>query len=184
MDPNARPERRFLVSDAMVLIAATAVALGGYRWLIDAWRREHASHMIDLKFQMIVPTSFIALSWTLVLLPLGWREPRRFRRERDRRPGIAMSVAVVIHMAFEAFFLVGTLIDRQGGPPLVHLWNYLLTVALPYKNAIVVAIAWTVLWRAAGWRPEPSWIDRLGRALGVFWVGAALLLTIANRFWL
>jgi hypothetical protein len=101
MDPNARPERRFLVSDAMVLIAAMAVALGRYRWLIDAWRREHASHMIDPKFQLIVSTSFIALSWTLVLLPLGWREPRRFRRGRDRRPGIAMSVAVVIHMAFE-----------------------------------------------------------------------------------
>jgi hypothetical protein len=28
---------------------------------------------------------------------------------------------------------------------------------------------------AGCWRPERSWIDRLGRALGVYWIGVTLL---------
>jgi hypothetical protein len=182
IDPKPQPEQRFFLSDAMVFIAATALALGGYRWLIDAWRVDHADPTRDPKFQVIVAVSFIALSWTLVLLPLGWREPRRLRRGRDRRPGMAMSLAVVVQMAFETFYLAGNLIDHRGGPPLVHVWNYLLTVALPYRNAIAVAVAWTILWRTAGWLPKPCWNDRLGRALGVFWIGAAVVLNIVNLF--
>jgi len=33
-----------------------------------------------------------------------------------------------------------------------------------------VAGAWLILMLAGWWRPEPSWIDRLGRVLGLFWV--------------
>ena len=39
-----------------------------------------------------------------------------------------------------------------------------------------VAVSWLILWLGGGWRAEPSWIDRLGRLLGVFWIvfGVAL----------
>ena len=33
-----------------------------------------------------------------------------------------------------------------------------------------VAAVWLVLVVSGRWRPEKSWIDRLGRALGVIWV--------------
>ena len=26
------------------------------------------------------------------------------------------------------------------------------------------------LWLSGAWRPEPSWIDRAGRALGIYWI--------------
>jgi hypothetical protein len=35
---------------------------------------------------------------------------------------------------------------------------------------IGVLVAWLVLVLNNMWRPEPSWVDRLGRAMGAFWV--------------
>jgi hypothetical protein len=44
-----------------------------------------------------------------------------------------------------------------------------------------VLIAWTTLALARCWQPEPSWIDRSGRVLGVVWIIAF----VADRFaWL
>ncbi len=40
-----------------------------------------------------------------------------------------------------------------------------------------VAAAWIALAFNGRWRPERSWIDRLGRGLGVFWLGSALIVT-------
>jgi hypothetical protein len=42
----------------------------------------------------------------------------------------------------------------------------------------VVGAVWLVTAMAGCWRPEKTWLDRTGRALGVFW----LLLTVA--YWL
>ena len=36
--------------------------------------------------------------------------------------------------------------------------------------------AWLALLLARRWHPEPSWIDRMGRALGLYWVSPALRL--------
>jgi hypothetical protein len=70
----------------------------------------------------------------------------------------------------------------KSGQALTTLWNLSANVALPYENAIAVAIAWAVLWRSGNWRPEPTWIDRLGRALGVIWIGSALLFKVVHIF--
>ena len=33
-----------------------------------------------------------------------------------------------------------------------------------------VSAAWVVLRLAGAWRAEPGWIDRTGRALGIYWI--------------
>lgn len=38
-----------------------------------------------------------------------------------------------------------------------------------------VAATWAVLAASGRWRPEKSWIDRLGRALGLTWIGITAL---------
>ena len=38
------------------------------------------------------------------------------------------------------------------------------------EGGFAVASAWLVLWENGRWRPQPSWTDRLGRLLGLFWV--------------
>jgi hypothetical protein len=40
-------------------------------------------------------------------------------------------------------------------------------------TGLVVAGAWLALILARAWRPEPSWSDRAGRMLGVFWIVSA-----------
>jgi hypothetical protein len=48
---------------------------------------------------------------------------------------------------------------------------------------IAVIVAWSVLWANRRWRPEPSWIDRTGRLLGVYWVGLALAIAALSELW-
>jgi len=45
---------------------------------------------------------------------------------------------------------------------------------MPRLAGFVVSGAWIALALARRWRPERSWVDRLGRAIGVFWIAAAL----------
>jgi hypothetical protein len=55
-------------------------------------------------------------------------------------------------------------------------YSFALQEMAPY----VVATAWLMLALSGRWRSEPSWIDRLGRIIGVFWVGLLPLSWIAN----
>jgi hypothetical protein len=41
-----------------------------------------------------------------------------------------------------------------------------------------VAAIWLLLALSGRWRPEPSWIDRLGRLLGVVWIACAILVAV------
>ena len=42
----------------------------------------------------------------------------------------------------------------------------------------VLAI-WVVLWISGSWYAEQSWIDRTGRAVGIYWVASGVLLESA-----
>ncbi len=35
--------------------------------------------------------------------------------------------------------------------------------------------AWVCLWLSGRWAAEPSWIDRAGRVLGLFWIAQFVL---------
>jgi hypothetical protein len=52
------------------------------------------------------------------------------------------------------------------------LHNYIIPRAYV---AAAVAGAWLTLVLAGWWRPERSWIDRFGRALGFAWIGVSLI---------
>ena len=40
-----------------------------------------------------------------------------------------------------------------------------------WLSVLPVATAWMALALGRRWRPEPSWVDRTGRALGFAWIG-------------
>ena len=46
----------------------------------------------------------------------------------------------------------------------------------------VVSI-WIVMGLSGTWRAEPSWIDRAGRALGIYWVSTSVLFGWAFFLW-
>jgi hypothetical protein len=43
-------------------------------------------------------------------------------------------------------------------------------------GGLAILISWMTLFAGRRWRAEPSWIDRIGRAMGFYWVVAALAL--------
>jgi hypothetical protein len=118
-----------------------------------------------------------------VLLPLRLARPwRRFRRIA-RLPGLTVSYAAAVALVFA---LAWAGLDQR-----TRLWNthfadigvltlgdtlVLRVIATKDMIGSAVAVTWLILWFGGGWRPEPTWIDRLGRFLGAFWVvfGVAL----------
>jgi hypothetical protein len=46
-----------------------------------------------------------------------------------------------------------------------------------------VVASWVALALARRWRPEPSWVDRAGRALGAYWIALSLYRWVLGFFW-
>jgi hypothetical protein len=46
-----------------------------------------------------------------------------------------------------------------------------LWITISTRNAYAIAGAWTLLALSRRWKPDPGWIDRLGRLLGSCWIG-------------
>ena len=62
------------------------------------------------------------------------------------------------------------------GVPLA--WTVMAIVDF-YRIVFTVAGAWLALALSRSWRPEPCWIDRIGRILGICW-----FVETACAFWL
>jgi hypothetical protein len=54
----------------------------------------------------------------------------------------------------------------------------LLRAVQPLPLAAAVAGSWLVLFMDGRWRPEPSWLDRMARCLGLYWLGAGLIMPL------
>jgi hypothetical protein len=181
--------RRFRLLDAMILIAATGVACGlmlgiervtqgqvswstvselasGAQGQLEAWKL-----VVTTVFLVVLLAMPFAAMWTLAIIPLRFTGPRpRFRR-LARQPGINAAFSACV-----ALVLAGV----EAG---VTLWldgnefTYFFLLAIPTYPALAVLIAWMTLLVGGRWRAEPSWVDRLGRALGVYWIVEGIFVT-------
>ncbi len=189
---SAAQSRRFRISDAMILVAATAVACGlmlGMERLtegqISVWAfpelftTKVASLSIEEKVQLGLGVTFLATSlalpfaamWTLAIIPIRFAGPRpRFRR-LVRQPGINAALAAVLALIL-AGVLLGLVIWLGAS-----VYAIFALLAVPTYPALAVVVAWVTLLVGRRWRAEPSWVDRLGRALGVFWIVAGFFIT-------
>jgi hypothetical protein len=169
------PSRRFTLSDAMALIAATAVGLGvtrpyvEFQWVRVAIDGEHWISRVAKTVETMVPPTLATL--TLADLVLRFRRPRPRLRRIFRQPGAVAAVAAL------AGIILGTLMVFNVATVLG--WS---EVNLPVGAGASlawfgVAWAWLTLAVTRRWRPDRSWPDRAGRALGACWV--ALLLVSA-----
>jgi hypothetical protein len=188
--------RPFRILDGVVLIAATGVGLAGWRfWFAvtdsgwdrlwptgDLWKLER--WLIAAQWAAPV-ASIMLLSWTgaVLLLRLGPGRPRR--RRLWSQPGFLACVAVVLAFALKS---VGVGFDTvrwflttsparlsnvgygavAGQSALMVFSNH--PVGSQAKAGQIILLFWLVIWAGGRCRPEPSWIDRSGRALGVAWV--------------
>jgi hypothetical protein len=174
----------------MILVAALAVGLGGLRvlgpleYLTDllgamltkeAWTRDGLEE-IGSEFLLLATPS--AVSMTLALLVLRLRRPRPVWRRLARQPGLMACLALVVAWGCSVVFTVlhliavdGFSIEAAGGQFAdTFSWLEVFSKVGRMLGGFAVAICWSTLAVGGRWRAEPSWIDRLGRIVGVAWI--------------
>lgn len=195
-------ERRFTLMDAISLVAATAFGLVGLRasagslselgeelresissfgspangWAIWSW-------VIYSGYGFFTTALFpFCWAWTLAVLILRLRRPRPQLRNLACQPGAMACIAAAITLAPA---LVGLLFLLLGGADSAHRVDYdapgfqrglaVFFILLPALSGFSVLGAWTTLFLSGQYRAEPTWTDRAGRVLGVYWIGTILL---------
>ncbi len=138
----------------------------------------------------------MACPWMVYLVYRSRRPGRNWRFGRVRRPGAVACLAATVVLPFE--LLLATLgptrflqtnvwykadiqeaairhLSLSDRPPrnLEDPFFNMLN-GMPRHAGLMVAGAWLALILAGTWRPERSWLDRAGRALGWFWILAAV----------
>jgi hypothetical protein len=192
--------RKFLLSDAIVLVAATAVGLTVAKpyyetmKLLD-WEPPIAdagpfSGYIRGLWGCLVLAAPFAMAGALAVFALRLRRPRDRWRRLVRQPGLVagLMAAVVLAWRFAGFATMcvrligatnlgilnvryGALSGAVGGwPPNNLLFETDHILDTMATIGVAVAASWLILLASGRWRAEPSWIDRAGRAFGWFWI--------------
>jgi hypothetical protein len=174
--------RRFTIADGMILIAASAASMVDLRPLLSD------TALIFPWLWFALPRLICAgLAFTTALTAIRLRRPRPGREDLWCRPGWVACVSVAIGLAFgvvDATLSIAALI-RQGPTVTalvmaVDVFQAVLFGA-PAQVVVALAAAWTVLALSGRWRSESGWIDRAGRAIGVYWIVLAVL-DLSSRF--
>lgn len=192
--------RRFTVLDAMVFVAATAIGLAGARQsIVDAWPFQRPDqgwttgtifgHILHYLPELLLP---LITAWTPSILILRLRRPRPSIRCLFLQPGasacgavsLIMVVGLLRRLASEMCYL---LMLSRGCGALMTWWQQ-ANLSFMFRNlaagggmvchsedslggpCFTIVSAWTLLAVSRLCRPEPGWLDRTGRAMGIVWV--------------
>jgi hypothetical protein len=138
--------------------------------------------------------------WAVALLVLRIRRPRFRLRYLTRQPGMVACIVtvVVVTIRLVGEVLLFRLSGSSGGPWLAaRTVKYPFSFLLPWpppleldshffgwvpEVGLAVAAAWLVQVMSGRWRSDPSWLNRVGLALGLFWIGMVLLDWLARRY--
>jgi hypothetical protein len=163
--PRPRPLN---LADAMIFIIALALGIALARpviaLIVDAirydprWRFQTLDGTLSLGRML----NIVFLNFLIFLLPafliVRLRRPRPAFRSLLCQPGfVACAAPVVIVLATIPLALF------PSSEPAQHL----LALGSQVLLAAAAPLAWVFLIATHRWNPEPSWIDRLGRILGV-----------------
>lgn len=172
MDTVARS--RFRIVDGMVLIAAVAAGLGLTRFIGRDDTRGIAPG-VGWHGPIV-----LALSWAVAAL--GWSRRGLARRRAFRAPGVPACTAVAIASAMALAATSHNLIGGNfRGLASAHVWRVLALWATgPNLMAVAILATWAVLAVNGRWRPRRDWLDRLGIALGLVWIGSAAAVPIVR----
>lgn len=182
---KAKP-RPFRLLDAIILTAATAIGCAGMRWVLAgdnpalvfaAWIKDltHSPDLVKTAFFTYALTMSLVpfcVAWTICFFPIRLAGPRSTGRRLARQPGMAAACASGVALAFLTFLCACA--AYWWGDPVSDFAPECL-VAVPVFVGLAVLVSWTTLLLGRTWRSEPSWIDRLGRAFGFYWIVAALV---------
>ena len=163
--PSLRP---FGVADAMIFVIAIGLGLALARPAIvliaDAvrsdpgWRFQTMSGAVSLGRML----NIVLLNFLFFLIPafliVRLRRPRAALRSMISQPGFAACVTpVIVVLAATPLSLL----------PLSGLPGQAIEIMVQVALVVAPPLTWVFLIATRRWNPEPSWIDRLGRVLGV-----------------
>jgi hypothetical protein len=162
--------RSFTLGDAMILIIAVALGLAIARpaiaVIVNAVGSRADWHFPSWSWSVFMGRwlNLVLLNFLFCLLPafliLRLRRPRVPLRSIIGQPGF---IACAMPVAFVVVALPLSLVVPSG------VGERAIEVAAQIVLPAAVPLAWVVLAIMRRWNPEPSWIDRMGRVLGVLW---------------
>jgi hypothetical protein len=190
------PQRRFRLVDTMMLVAAMAIGFGllqsigraakrsPYDWCLELFGQGSLYELWDYRNKVLVfsllATPLVAMI-TLAVIAIRFVGTRpRFRR-LARQPGLVASCASSMAILFTGIpVIVGA---RAAGASWDETSSMLAAEdevwsATMYAG-LAVFVSWMTLLVSGRCRAERSWVDRLGRSLGVYWIVAAFALSVA-----
>jgi hypothetical protein len=202
IQPIATPRRRFTLVDAMILVAATAIGCAWMPWIsqltegevswsnffekVDLFRSsDNASWTLsDVPILAVAGIYFayltapLFMAWTLALIPIRVIGPRPRWRRLARQPGMMAACAAGLALVFQGLMipLVMLIIPQRLWPNLLELLEAGMPLPLLFIG-LAVSTSWMTLLVGRRWRAEASWVDRLGRALGVGWIALGFVVS-------
>jgi hypothetical protein len=186
----AASTRPFTIRDGIVLVVATAVALGLIRVAIDLrgvdlreWGRRHEFGSFQSLVAIGLLSTPVLFAWTVALILLGFSRSRPRMKGRFNSAGMAACGGAVLLVAVIGFQLAVIAVIKAialggGGTAIAKLPSALVGFLIELGWAVPgtgVLFAWASLPFSSGWRAEANWHDRAGRALGVVWVAMSML---------
>ena len=199
-----RKPRRLNLLDLMILIAAVPIGLSWSQYqyggrplaegslaslrLFPILANAKPDRGIELEFYraaawlgLVGPAVMVA---GIALLAMALREPKRRWPRTLRQPGVAACAATILAFAMDVVRSGMTALENYRislDPRFRHVYSMgqWELVAFDFLNpahiGFCVASAWMALWLAGALRSGRSWIDYLGRVLGVYWIVLMLL---------
>lgn len=167
--PMRLPRVRFTIFDTMALIAATAVGLASARGIDPGgfWPRPG----FLLRWLFFGPSTCLAAAWAAGLLLLTAVRPRRLRKRLLKQPGLTAGVAALVSMAVGFLGFVGYLSVHTEPPNALSIQPAGAYWFAAYQRTSEFVIgAWVGLWITGRWSAGRNWVDRAGRAVGLFWI--------------
>jgi hypothetical protein len=194
--------QRFGLTDLMILIVAVAISLSINKasnpFVLSFSSFANVINFLKaLGLVALVMPHLVCLGLATIVIRL--RRPRVKTLRLVRQPGFVAcfvaSVAVSCFMFVIAanlalgheMVLVQEMVTAGGSTrsshTSIHTWPVAFAI---YADRVGFAVggAWMVQWLQGCWRPDRSWIDRLGRALGFSWLFVTLFMWVRSFcFW-
>ena len=192
-------QRRFGLVDAMILIGAIGTGCMLTRWVSQATEGMISlSSLLDSVYSIVrlrldsrvsrgsmgLLVTEMAFKSVALLVPFlgtatGALLPMRLLVRRPgigysmSRPGMMSASASVLALVFLSLLATVVLLARGSDDAFLDLSAVDVIVFAPVFVSLAILSSWMTLLVSGRWSIEPSWIDRMGRVLGILWIATA-----------